>query len=208
MGPNAADVAARCCCRSAAPSPLRTGPGTRRARTGRCPRRIHMLAPGERWSREVTAACAIRKGRDARPLRLWARTLAASRQRRRQRRAGEEYLEWMPAVRYQRSGPRWTPSLPSTTRLNPPEPGRARATRIRDALRVRSPCDELCRLLEECKDPRTGEGVIAGIRRLKRPPLVGGRHAADRRCAGAERRLPSSIRATADRPRARTRRTG
>lgn len=147
-----------------------------RADWAAAPDGIPPLAPGERWSREVIGCLGDGDGRAVHPLRKLAR--GAWRKlggRRRKRERAAKYLEWMPAAHYQRF---WSEmdafALPAYYE------GHVRLNLVGREGRGRVPladydahCDALCRLIEECRDPASGEPAVAAISRpLRSAPLA------------------------------------
>jgi hypothetical protein len=129
------------------------------------------LAPDERWSREVIACLGDDETRPQHGQRGIWRKLGG---RRRKRERAHKYLEWMPAAHYARF---WSEmdafALPSYyeghVRLN--LIGRERRGRVPlDQYDAR--CDELSRLIEECRNPRTGGPIVESISRpVRSAPL-------------------------------------
>jgi predicted AlkP superfamily phosphohydrolase/phosphomutase len=117
------------------------------------------LGEGENWSRAVLACIDDREPR-RRARGGWLR-------RARTRPAPGTSIRWMPAIHYRRA---WSGmdafALPSyyDGRIRINLAGRERRGRV--ALRdYEACCDELARLVSECRDPRTGEPVAAEIER-------------------------------------------
>jgi predicted AlkP superfamily phosphohydrolase/phosphomutase len=177
MGPNAADVAGTLLL----PELLhrrRFGTPWYRPRPDwvAAPDGIPMLAPGERWSSEVNRCLGDAGDRPAHPLRRRARKLwrrIGGRERKRAR--AQKYLEWMPVSHYSRFWRQMDAfALPAfyegSIRLNLVGRERHGIVALAD---YDARCDELCRLLEECKDPRTGEPVVTHVTRpVRGAPLA------------------------------------
>lgn len=183
MGPNQSDV----------PSMLLLAELMLRAQLGRpcfvprpewaaAPDGIPRLGEGEEWSRAVLSRVGADE-RERRALRSKARAAWRRVDPKRNRRAPYVVdLGWVPAARYQ---PFWEQmdafALPSfyDGRIRVNLVGRERRGRV--ALRdYDARCDELTRLLEECRDPRTGEPVVTDVERpLRGDPLAAGPTQAD-----------------------------
>ena len=184
MGPNRADL----------PSMLLLPELLHRAHFGRsrfvpraewlsAPDGVPRLAADETWSRAVLACLAPSEPAASRPLRERLRRVFARRRSRREERVrAAERLEWMPASHYQ---PFWSRmdafALPSfydgRVRIN--LRGRERRGRVapRD---YTARCDALCELIRDCRDPRTGEPVVADtLRPVEGDPLAAGPTQAD-----------------------------
>jgi predicted AlkP superfamily phosphohydrolase/phosphomutase len=168
MGPNQSDV----------PSMLLLPELVLRAQLGRscfvprpewvaAPDGVPRLGPREEWSRAVHS-CVGRDEAERKALRVKARAMWQRLDPSRNRQAPYAVdVGWVPAARYQ---PFWEQmdafALPSfyDGRIRINLVGRERKGRV--ALRdYAARCDELTRLLEVCRDPRTGEPVVAQVER-------------------------------------------
>jgi predicted AlkP superfamily phosphohydrolase/phosphomutase len=183
MGPNNSDV----------PSMLLLPELLYRARHGRSlfvprpewlasPDGVPQLGEGENWSRAVLSCIEPRQPRERARAGWRLRPRRSRRDRRRRGRASGVPLGWMPAARYRRS---WSGmdafALPSyyDGRIRINLVGRERLGRV--ALRdYEARCDEVARLVADCRDPRTGEPVAAEIERTARgDPRAAGATEAD-----------------------------
>lgn len=173
MGPNQSDVASMALLPELLYRREFGRPRLREARWPTTPAGVPLLAEDKGWEAEISR---LLQPRLTLPWNTRSRIARASERLLRRRKARELSMHWMPAAQYRRFWPRMEAfAFPSfydgRVRIN--LEGRERQGRV-PRQRYDEICGEIEQLLGECRDPITGEPVMAAVERAAGPDKLEG----------------------------------